>query len=84
MENREEKQIWTTGRKGQMVCITVEEHDNGVIIVSALGEAITNAQLRRALQREYPRHTFYSWRDADEFGLVYAQADPVSQEEQGE
>ena len=77
MADNNEKQVWATGRKGQVVCITVDEHDNGVVIASALGEAITDAQLGRALRREYPRHTFYSWRAN---GYVYAQADPVSQE----
>ena len=67
------KEIWTIGRRQALVCVTAIEYENGAIVASAEDDKITDAQLRRALKREYPHHTFYAHRRD---GYIYAQADP--------
>jgi hypothetical protein len=68
------RQIWAKGRRGTPVCIQITEHD-GCVFVSAETDKITNAQLREALAREYPRHIFRIVHRQDDY--VYASSHPA-------
>ena len=55
--NYEEREIWTTGRRGcdTSVSATIYPH---IIVATACPESITERQTEKALNREFPRHTF--------------------------
>lgn len=74
MEQRVNKEIYAIGRRDALVHLQIVEYTDGCITVSAEGDKITNAQLREILNREYPRHTFYTYRDD---GFIYAWANPI-------
>lgn len=48
------QQIWTNGRKGSITCITATVYENGAIVASSEPEHITEHQMRKALEREFP------------------------------
>jgi len=74
--NRTKREFWARGRRGCAACIEAIEYENGSVTASAEGDKITDAQLRKALSREFPDHTFYAHRRD---GYVYAQADPCGE-----
>ena len=55
--NYEEREIWTTGRRGNTACVTATIYPNS-IVATACPESITERQTEKALNREFPRHTF--------------------------
>ena len=69
-----EKQITVIGKRESVNLATVEEQANGCVVASVEDEHVTHAQFRKALKREYPRHTFYAHH---EHGYIIAQADPA-------
>ena len=70
-------EFYANGKRSRIACIEVTEYSDGSIIASVEDNKITNAQLRKALKKEYPHYTFYAHnRD----GILYAQADPVYDE----
>jgi hypothetical protein len=48
------QQIWTSGRKDGIACVTAVVYDNGAIVASSEAEHITEFQMHRALEREFP------------------------------
>ena len=55
--NYEEREIWTTGRRECITCITVTVYLTAIVAL-ADADQITQYQMRRALDREFPRHAF--------------------------
>lgn len=55
METRE---LWTDGRRGCVACISIDIYPHS-IVATADPERITQRMMERALDREFPRHTFY-------------------------
>lgn len=53
-----EREIWTTGRRGSVVCINVLVYPHS-IVATADAQGITERMMEKALNREFPRHTFY-------------------------
>jgi hypothetical protein len=66
-----EREIWTTGRHGSTICLMVDEYDDGSIVASAEGDHVTDFQVERALQEEYPGKAF---RLSRRHGYVYARS----------
>lgn len=58
------RQIWTKGRRGCNACIEVSLN-NLSVIATAESDHITPHQMLRALNKEFPRHTFYNISDDD-------------------
>jgi len=74
------KETWVKGRRGSAACLQIREYDDSVV-VSAEDDKITPVQMCKALEKLYPRLTFYaSKRD----GFIYAQADVVKGEAKDE
>jgi len=48
------QQIWTNGRKSGIACVTAVVYDNGAIVASSEAEHITEFQMHKALEREFP------------------------------
>ena len=50
-------EIWTSGKQGCVACINtiVSRH---IIIATSEGKHITKPQMEKALNREFPQHTF--------------------------
>lgn len=55
--NFEEREIWTIGRRGSTACVTATIYLNS-IVATACPESVTEHQVEKALNREFPRHTF--------------------------
>ena len=56
--NYETQQIWTTGRRGCVTPVLVLIYPEAILAI-VNGERITECQTKKALRREFPRHTFY-------------------------
>lgn len=65
------KEIYTSGKRGAVVCIEIEESEHS-IVASADAEKITESPMKKALKREYPQHVFST---RIERGYIIAQAD---------
>lgn len=48
------KQIWTSGRKGNMACVSATVYEDGAIVASSEPEHITEHQMHKALGQEFP------------------------------
>jgi len=48
------QEIWTSGRKGGIACVIATVYDNGAIVASSEPEQITEYQMHKALEREFP------------------------------
>ena len=68
--NYEEREIWTTGRRGCNACVNATIYPRSIVATSD-GEHITERQMEKALDREFPRHVFYF----NGFGGDYIRAD---------
>lgn len=65
-----QKQIWTNGRKSCVTCISVTVYRDGSIIASSEAAHITEFQMHRALQKEFPDIEFERVHDrSDEFDI---------------
>jgi hypothetical protein len=51
---RQSQQIWTNGRKGGIACVTATIYENGAIVASSEPEHITEHQMHKALEQEFP------------------------------
>lgn len=67
----QERQIWTTGRRSAVVCITATVYENSIMATTE-ADKITEHQMSKALGREFPDHTFYAH---EENGYLRADAD---------
>lgn len=54
----ETREIWAKGRRSGVACVTATVYEHS-IVATADGEHITERQMEKALNREFPRHTFY-------------------------
>ncbi len=48
------QQIWTNGRKDGIACVTAYVYENGAIVASSEPEHITEYQMHKALEGEFP------------------------------
>lgn len=74
MTGRTTQQITVIGKREAIVLFEADVYENGTIVAAVETEHVTQAQLRKALRREFPRHTFYAHIEGDQ---IVAQADPV-------
>jgi hypothetical protein len=75
----EERAIHTNGRRGCVACIEIAIYKN-TIIASGDDERIPPRMMKRALSKEFPRHSFVFSKD----GWVYNRADADRFEDDGE
>ena len=68
--NYEILEIETTGRRGCITNVSVIIYPRNIVATSD-GEHITECQMEKALDRQFPRHVFYF----NEFGGDYIRAD---------
>lgn len=54
----EERELWTTGRRGCVACVQVAIYPHS-IVATAEPDHITERMMKKALNREFPRHIFY-------------------------
>lgn len=53
-----ERQVWTKGRRGCVACVTAFVYTTSIVAFADV-EHLTRNMMKRALAREFPRHTFY-------------------------
>ena len=56
--NYEEREIWTTGRRGCNTSVSATIYPRSIVATSD-GAHITESMMEKALDREFPRHVFY-------------------------
>jgi hypothetical protein len=54
----ETRELWTTGRRGCTACVTAVISETSIVAIGDV-ERLTRNMMKRALSREFPRHTFY-------------------------
>ena len=54
-----QNQTWVKGKRGKPVCLNSVSYRNGVTIVTAESDKLTEKQFIRALKTDWPETTFF-------------------------